>query len=152
LQWAQNQHALTWKLLGEMEQPENFRVLFGKRKKKRYKMTNGDKKVDVYKRITRTLIPQLFVLDPAKITNWVKVKAEELIELYKKHSQKLQVTGGGINDKSDDDRQYVSDNPVEFLEFYISANGPDNETPERARNLWESITDAFPFFPRMHCI
>ena len=33
IDWKANNGALLWQLIGELEKPENFRVLFGKRDK-----------------------------------------------------------------------------------------------------------------------
>ena len=45
IQWTQNQHELTWKLLGEMGKHENFRVIFGKTDKDEVSTMTG---LDIY--------------------------------------------------------------------------------------------------------
>ena len=45
------------------------------------------------------------------------------------------VTGGGIG--GDDDVEIPpSSNPIEFMDFYIPSSGPNNTTPNFAKNLW----------------
>lgn len=91
-----------------------------------------------------------------------------LVSNYNKHAKKLQVTGGGIDNP--DDEANNEDLPDQFMEFYIGATGPDDATPDHAKNLWGKILIAmlstcthyvriladierqFPFFPRLHAI
>lgn len=50
-----------------------------------------------------------------------------MIKTYKKESQRLRVTGGGLGDENTDN---------EHLEFYIPPDGPSVDTPAVAQNLW----------------
>ncbi|KAF8156400.1 hypothetical protein K438DRAFT_1777480 [Mycena galopus ATCC 62051] len=43
-----------------------------------------------------------------------------------------EVTGGGLQNNSDDEGRDVH----EFLECYISSEGPDHDTTPQAKNLW----------------
>jgi len=58
-----------------------------------------------------------------------------LVDDYKRHAKKLRVTGGGIGG-DDDAEKPPSSNPVEFMDFYIPSSGPDDTTPDFAKNLW----------------
>jgi hypothetical protein len=61
-----------------------------------------------------------------------------LLEDYKFHAKRLRVTGGGI-DADDDSQRLASNNPVECMDFYIPASGPEASTPEFAVNLWRKL-------------
>jgi len=57
------------------------------------------------------------------------------VDDYKRHAKKLRVTGSGIGG-DDDTEKPLSGNPVEFMDFYIPASGPEDATPDFAKNLW----------------
>ncbi|KAL0954279.1 hypothetical protein HGRIS_005407 [Hohenbuehelia grisea] len=79
----------------------------------------------------------------------VKGKMDWFVETYKHHNKRLRVTGGGIGDDHDQDKE---NNREVHMDFYIPASGPSADTPPIAKNLWQSITEEFPFFPRLHVI
>ncbi|KAG6809091.1 hypothetical protein H0H93_016119, partial [Arthromyces matolae] len=58
---------------------------------------------------------------------------------------RLRVTGGGLDDGEKD-----AEGTAAAQSFYISSNGPDEDTPEQAKNLWDIIVRDFEFFPRLH--
>ena len=61
-----------------------------------------------------------------------------LLEDYKFHVKRLRVMGGGI-DADDNSQQLASNNPVECMDFYMPASGPEASTPEFAVNLWREL-------------
>ncbi|KAI0725004.1 hypothetical protein C8Q72DRAFT_935049 [Fomitopsis betulina] len=62
IDWKANNGALLWQLIGELEKPENFRVLFGKRDKN--ENTSGDRKITVYKRVAQAILPDGYAAHP----------------------------------------------------------------------------------------
>ncbi|KAJ3964477.1 hypothetical protein EV361DRAFT_1037887 [Lentinula raphanica] len=66
------------------------------------------------------------------------------------------------NDDGDEEKQKADENEDEedlnvlagdvHLKWYIGSDGPTDETPEKAKNLWASIVKKFPFFPRLHSL
>ncbi|KAG5649379.1 hypothetical protein H0H81_004193 [Sphagnurus paluster] len=78
----------------------------------------------------------------------IKSKIEVLIKDYKKHSKRLIETGGGIRNEPDENSG--GDSAESTLSFYIYSDGPNDETPDFARNLWDAIIAEFPFFPVLH--
>ncbi|KAJ7733551.1 hypothetical protein DFH07DRAFT_700691, partial [Mycena maculata] len=112
--------------------------------------TKGDSKIIVYKRIGQKILPDLYETAPNTLAKRVKGKAEDLLKVYKKHSRKLQVTGGGLQKDVGNEDGNDDSNVHEFLECYIPAEGPDHDTTQTARNLWEEITKDFKYFPMMH--
>jgi len=169
INWSANKGAVTWALIGQMEVKENRLVLFGKQSKD--ENTSGESKIAVYKRIGGVILPDLFATSPNALAKRVKCKAEGLVDAYKKLAKKLQVTGGGLrNEHGDGDENNDSDgesnnddesNPGhgsdaeddgvhQYLDCYITAEGPDHDTTEKARNLWESIVNEFEYFPALH--
>ncbi|KAF7349806.1 hypothetical protein MVEN_01280800 [Mycena venus] len=161
IKWTADKGALTWALIAQMEVKENRLVLFGKESKD--ENTSGDSKIAVYKRIGGEILPELFARSPNALAKRVKCKAEGLVDTYKKLAKKLQVTGGGLQNNDDNDGKSSphdhegnenddddGDGVHQFLACYISAEGPDHDTTPRARNLWESITMEFKYFPALH--
>ncbi|KIJ10966.1 hypothetical protein PAXINDRAFT_85269, partial [Paxillus involutus ATCC 200175] len=68
-----------------------------------------------------------------------------LAKVYKQHAKRLTVTGEGIGPDSEDGAD-------ETCRCFIEAAGPNESTPEEARNIWDNIIFQFPFFPDLHCI
>ncbi|KAJ7226227.1 hypothetical protein C8J57DRAFT_1586076, partial [Mycena rebaudengoi] len=131
IKWIENGGALIWALLEEMQVPANRLVLFGKTEGSD-EGTKGDSKIIVYKRIGKTILPQLFKTSPNALAKRVKGKAEDLLSDYKTHAKRLQVTGEGIKNDDDDDYEDVD----QFLPCYISKDGPDHDTTAAALNIW----------------
>jgi len=86
-----------------------------------------------------------------------------LEKVYKQHAKRLTITGEGIDPDAEDgsDSQTCS--------YFIEAGGPDESTPEQAKNIWgqciliflllssffiilDDIVSQFPFFPELHQI
>ncbi|KAJ6556529.1 hypothetical protein DFH09DRAFT_1317852 [Mycena vulgaris] len=132
IKWSAENGTLTWALIGQMEVKDNRLVLFGKDSKD--ENTSGDSKIAVYKRIGSVIMPELFATSPNALAKRVKSKAEDLVATYKDLAKELQDTGGGLRNDDEDD----SDSTHKFLECYISPEGPDHDTTEKAKNLWES--------------
>ena len=64
--------------------------------------------------------------------------SSSLIDDYKHHASRLRVTGGGLGG-NDNTSVPLSNNPVEFMDFYIPATGPEEKTPFFAKNLWGKL-------------
>src|SRR6201996_6923210 len=56
--------------------------------------------------------------------------------------KRLRRTGEGVADDDSDASQY----------YFIDRAGPDHDTPDRARNIWEEIREDFKFFPELYRI
>ncbi|KAI0026358.1 hypothetical protein K488DRAFT_9105, partial [Vararia minispora EC-137] len=140
LPWSDKSSAKIWELIGELEKPENFSVYFGNNNH------SGDTKEHVHQCISERLFPQWFQLDIKTVSERVKSKINWVIKRYTEHAKKLQKTGSGV----DAEQQQPSNNPVQYMDFYIYADGPDEETPDYAKNIWDEIVKDFPFFTRMH--
>ena len=61
-----------------------------------------------------------------------------LIDDHKHHASRLWVTGGGLG-RNDNTSVPLSNNPVQFMDFYIPATGPEEKTPFFAKNLWGKL-------------
>ncbi|KAJ7129130.1 hypothetical protein C8R46DRAFT_1143499 [Mycena filopes] len=142
IDWDADSSEMTFELITQMEVKENRLVLFGKQG---HENTSGDSKVAVFKRMGSVLFPTMYLTSPNTLGKRVKGKVESLVKTYKKFAKKLQVTGGGL--EKDD-----SGDVHEFLECYISSEGPDHDTSASATNLWEQIKKDFVFFPRLHAL
>jgi hypothetical protein len=66
-----------------------------------------------------------------------------MIKAYRQDLKRLQTTGEGISSTSGDvegeesDKEGVQDSSEhQFLDHYVPATGPDEKTPEAAKNLW----------------
>ncbi|KAF7984965.1 hypothetical protein HWV62_9911 [Athelia sp. TMB] len=134
-------------LLSELEKPANHKALAGTKKGEK---TTGERKVAIYQRIGQTLFPEYYALEPRTIADRIKTRTEWLVSTYNKHAKRLQVTGGGIDNPAEDEAD--QDIPDQFMDFYIGAAGPNDETPDHAKNLWANIESDFPFFPQLHAI
>ncbi|KIK73192.1 hypothetical protein PAXRUDRAFT_124964, partial [Paxillus rubicundulus Ve08.2h10] len=63
-------------------------------------------------------------------------------KVYKQHAKRLTVTREGIGPN-------LEDGADETCRCFIEAAGPNESTPDEARNIWVS---QFPFFPDLHRI
>ncbi|KAK6969305.1 hypothetical protein R3P38DRAFT_2588336 [Favolaschia claudopus] len=157
IDWKADESSLVWALVGRMEVKENRLVLFGKDSTD--ENTVGDSKVVCYKRMGADIMPEYFATSPNTVGRRIKLKTEWLIRQYKKYSKKLQVTGGGLRkdgdcDETGDTSGGANDGPTDavhqYLACYISKEGPDHDSDDRAKNIWASIIKKFPFFPALH--
>ena len=86
-----------------------------------------------------------------------------LTKTYKRHAVKLRTTGNGVREEGDND----GSDSEEYCNFYIGADGPDENTSDEAKNIWgmwchcehlitnfcaDQIIREFPFFPELHTI
>ncbi|KAF9009808.1 hypothetical protein BDZ89DRAFT_1119495 [Hymenopellis radicata] len=157
IDWQANDWYNTWALLTCMERAENQKLIVGVRKGQK---TAGENKKDAYNRMAEELFPNLYAKDKTGVSKRVKSQVEKLVKNYRLHAAKLRVTGGGIDAVEDDDDDFdddkENDEPTSasdkhiMMKFYIGENGPTADTPLEGCNLWESITNEFRFFPRMH--
>ncbi|KAI6138465.1 hypothetical protein BKA82DRAFT_25234 [Pisolithus tinctorius] len=92
----------------------------------------GDYKVAVYQAIAQALIPEVANVIWHTAGDHIK-KIEWLKDCYVKLAAKLKQTGGEVKDGEDPDTE---ENPDVFMEFYIPAKGPDENTPELACNVF----------------
>src|ERR1700761_3403844 len=60
-----------------------------------------------------------------------------LQKTFKTHMKRLRRTGEGVS-------------PNDSVYYYIDRAGPDHDTPEPARNIWEEITASFKWFPTLY--
>ncbi|KAG1852199.1 hypothetical protein F4604DRAFT_1933770 [Suillus subluteus] len=123
---------LIWKLLAEIELPENRVVLLGKQKKR--ENTSGDSKATVYQRTAAVIFPQFHNLNPTVTGDRVKRKYKHLTKKYKELATRLRTTGEGVNDDANSNE---SDN--EYFNCYVPVRGPDDTTTLRARSIWDEI-------------
>ena len=75
----------------------------------------------------------VFSLDA--ITLVLLLTSSSLTDDYRHHASCLQVTGCGLGG-NDNTSVPLSNNPVEFMDFYILATGPEEKTPFFTKNLW----------------
>ncbi|KAJ7124037.1 hypothetical protein C8R46DRAFT_971700 [Mycena filopes] len=150
IKWVADDGALTWALIEQMEVKQNRLVLFGKQDKS--ENTSGDSKTAVFKRIGSVILPDLYAIAPNSLGKRVKGKAEALVDLYKEHAKRLQVTGGGLrkNEESIGETEADATAVHQYLACYISPQGPDHDTTGEARNLWDQIVEDFEYFPALH--
>ncbi|KAJ7184067.1 hypothetical protein C8R46DRAFT_882667 [Mycena filopes] len=144
IQWSANGSDLIWRLLGHVQEKENFLVLFGKQDPK--ENTSGDNKIKVFERIASKLFPDEYQEHPKTLGKRVKGKVEDLCKIYKNKSLLLRQTGGGVGAPED----VGADGVHHYLDYYIPTEGPHHDTPEAAKNLWALITKDFPFFAELH--
>lgn len=57
-----------------------------------------------------------------------------MTKAYSKLAKRLRQTGGGVQDDETGDQSERSQ--FQVLDFYIDADGPDENTPFEAVNLW----------------
>ncbi|KDQ05718.1 hypothetical protein BOTBODRAFT_90196, partial [Botryobasidium botryosum FD-172 SS1] len=143
--WSDNNSKKTWQFIGEMEHVGNFKVLFGKTDKK--DNTSGETRAGLFKRITEVLWLEYFAIDPMTLRDRTKNKYDSLVKKYKAQVARLQQTGGGVNPNEPEEDEYGFPNPNRY---WIAEDGPKEDTPAHAKNLWDDITQKFEFFPRLH--
>ncbi|KAJ3720301.1 hypothetical protein C8R42DRAFT_550517, partial [Lentinula raphanica] len=163
LPWTDNDNAKVWELIGLLESSEN-RVLLGTRKGQK---TLGETKAHAERRIAELLFPEDSRIDLSTVQNRVHGKIASLTQSYRKHAKKLKSTGNGVREDEEDAENQEGDEEKEkdedeeeldvlagdvHLKWYIGSEGPTDETPEKAKNLWASIVKKFPFFPRLHSL
>ncbi|KAH7918100.1 hypothetical protein BV22DRAFT_1051964 [Leucogyrophana mollusca] len=119
-----------------------------KEKNEHSKNTSGESKASVYKRVGAVILPEFHAINPTATGDQIKGKIESPTKTYKRHAAKLRTTGGGLRKDGNDDN--CSDD--EFCDFYIGADGPDDNTPNDAKNIWEKIKRDFVFFLELHRI
>ncbi|KAF8833443.1 hypothetical protein BDN67DRAFT_917010 [Paxillus ammoniavirescens] len=142
--WGENNHACVWELINEISKSPHYKVLF--RKLNKNENMSGKTKASVYKQVGGTVLPEFHSIDPAVTGDCIKAKIEILTKTYKHHAKKLRTTSGGIC--ADEDSSPSDDE--EFCEFYIKADGPDENMTDEALNIWEQIKKVFPFFLDLH--
>ncbi|KAF8988316.1 hypothetical protein BDQ17DRAFT_1220539, partial [Cyathus striatus] len=138
--WAKNDYKLTWALLTQLELPANHVLFF--RKTNRSDNTTGDTKLKVTKHIVEVLFPVECKISATAMGHRVRQKVDQLFTTYKLHMKHLLHTGEEIGDKDN-----VPSEPT--YDFYIQDQGPNENTPQEAVNIWEEIIAEFPFFPQL---
>ncbi|KAH9911086.1 uncharacterized protein B0H18DRAFT_1129122 [Fomitopsis serialis] len=145
-----NPNPLCWRLIEQLERKENRKVLIGRKKGEK---STGDTKVAVSNAIARVLWPNQAEKDIPEWGKKVLNKINALKGLYAKKVKAIKVTGGGLSDNESGDGHGDSDDedsPEQRLRCYIAADGPDESTPEKYKNIWERVEKEFPPFPRLH--
>ncbi|KAJ3747951.1 hypothetical protein DFH05DRAFT_1458195 [Lentinula detonsa] len=120
-----------WKLINLLKSPQNFKVLYGHASEDN---SSGDTKHVVHLRIATALFEESALeKDKGKIASRVKNKITWLENTFKKKVKELKKTGNGVE------------------EYYqISATGPDHDTEDRAKSIWERIVKEFKYFPDLY--
>ncbi|KAG8917862.1 hypothetical protein FRC00_013132 [Tulasnella sp. 408] len=139
-----------WDLITCVGRPDNRIVLLGKEKDEN---TSGDTKVKVQQRIASELFPDEFE-DPTLSAGEKKKRQKALGTRVKgkweqQQVRKMMVTGNGVNLNVDDA------NLGEVVRasaggLFVGAKGPDEATPEPAKNLWDQIHQEFQYFGELH--
>ncbi|KAJ3725091.1 hypothetical protein C8R42DRAFT_539867, partial [Lentinula raphanica] len=114
----------------------------------------GKTKTHAERRIGELLFPDSCWIDISTVQNRVHGKIASLTQSYRKHAKKLKITSNGkqkADENEDEEDLDVLAGDV-HLKWYIGSDGPTDETPEKAKNLWASIIKKFPFFPRLHSL
>ncbi|KAG8686140.1 hypothetical protein FRC08_012730 [Ceratobasidium sp. 394] len=137
-------------LISEASNPENIRTLLGKQEAG--ENTSGDTKAKVYGRIAAVIFAAEYSRDPKLWTRRVQHKWEYLGSQYRASAKRLRRTGEGLKrDPETKNADSTGSGIAEIeLQYYIPPTGPDHDTPDVARNIWDAITLKFPQFPRMH--
>ncbi|KAG8732870.1 hypothetical protein FRC11_010369 [Ceratobasidium sp. 423] len=127
--------------------------------------TMGETKKTVSERIASEVMPELYAKDPIGVGKKVWSKLDSLIKEYRVQAKRLTSTGSGIGDDSLSGKESGAEEmPQEHgpglqqvqLSYYIKPDGPDDSTPDGAKNIWASATEKikqdFRWFPKMHAI
>ncbi|KAG9090009.1 hypothetical protein FS749_000889 [Ceratobasidium sp. UAMH 11750] len=141
-------HAKVEWLISEASSPENIRTLLGKQEAG--ENTSGDTKVKVYGRIAAVIFAAEYLRDPKVWKRRVHHKWE--YSQYRAAAKRLRRTGEGLKrDPETENTNGTGPGIAETeLQYYIPPTGPDQNTPDVARNIWDAITLKFPQFPCMH--
>ncbi|KAF9781530.1 hypothetical protein BJ322DRAFT_1022944 [Thelephora terrestris] len=95
IDWAKNKHELVFALLDQLERPENFKVLFGKKDPSEVN-TSRRSKTAMFKSIAEALFPEQFAGHADQLTARVKSRIETLRKQYNTHARRLRKTGEGV--------------------------------------------------------
>jgi hypothetical protein len=158
--WSTNDHALTWSLIGLVEEPENRKVLVGKSKDEvsmRYwsykppvkfscripRPTTKPRCSNVFLRnfCWTTLAPMLGPLQIVSRLNGMRMSPPfscehfftvliRLRKQYQSQAKCLTQTGGGVETNGDDED--TSNGP----RYQVPVTGPNDSTSPEAKNLW----------------
>ncbi|THU93189.1 hypothetical protein K435DRAFT_861714 [Dendrothele bispora CBS 962.96] len=153
--WDANEMALTFSLIGQMEKPENAKVLLGgsvrkkgelekKGKRGRKENTSGDTATQVYQRMGKAILPDLAktTAEEVELGKKIKSKIQTLTNKYNEMASELCQTGGGL--RTEEGSQHVE------LPFYVGADGPDANTRDEAVNLWDDLCKRWAPFSQLH--
>ncbi|KDQ18479.1 hypothetical protein BOTBODRAFT_512760 [Botryobasidium botryosum FD-172 SS1] len=131
-------------------------------------MATGESKNALFRRVGAILWQDYYFLDPTLVTTRVKNKHDSLVKQYKEEVILLVRPPDGTGDAQSQSQpqqppqpshqgsvepsQAGDDENVEEIRpaYYIPADGPQDDTPEQAKRIWDEIVDRFEFFPRMH--
>ncbi|KAL4070612.1 hypothetical protein J3A83DRAFT_4526360 [Scleroderma citrinum] len=143
ISWDTDDHALVWRLIVEITKPANLKFLCRKLK---HENTSGETKASIFQWIGSVLLPELHSIDATATGDRIKGRYEGLAKVYKQHAKRLTITGEGIDPDSEDGTD------LQTFRYFIEAGGPNESTPEQAKNIWDDIVSQFPFFPDLHHI
>ncbi|KAI3602322.1 hypothetical protein WG66_011271 [Moniliophthora roreri] len=97
--------------------------------------TDGASKNCVYGEIAKEMFLEMYATDSKSMISRIGSKISNLQTTYQKKAEGLKETGGGLK---------------EDVPLFVPSTGPDHDTCELAQNLWNKITNDWPFFPRCH--
>ncbi|KDQ17749.1 hypothetical protein BOTBODRAFT_646914 [Botryobasidium botryosum FD-172 SS1] len=150
LLWSANNSEKVYLFLGELEKPEHYKLFFGKKDKNEASLpynTSGVSKTGAFKTLAQAVWPEYYAINPTILGARMKNKFDSLTSKYKEKAQLLRQTGGGIDPAEQSTQGTENDSPNSY---YIPAAGPQDDTPQEAKNLWDKIIQEFEFFPRLH--
>ncbi|KDN33173.1 hypothetical protein RSAG8_13736, partial [Rhizoctonia solani AG-8 WAC10335] len=118
------------------------------------KNTSGDTKIKAHGRIASVVIPAMHTINPKEAAKKVQTEYTRLVKKYGELYRELMATGSGIggDDSLSGDELEGSGNKLREVEHacYIPPSGPDAATTTSARNKWQSISERFPLFEKLH--
>ncbi|KAG9023022.1 hypothetical protein FS837_006039 [Tulasnella sp. UAMH 9824] len=139
-----------WELITCVGRPDNRIVLLGKEKDEN---TSGDTKVKVQQRIASELFPDEF--EDLTLSAGEKKKRQKALgtrvkgKWEQQQVRKMMVTGNGVELNVDDAN--LGEAVLSGAGgLFVGAGGPDEDTSEPAKNLWDQILQEFPYFGELH--
>ncbi|KDQ52377.1 hypothetical protein JAAARDRAFT_50293 [Jaapia argillacea MUCL 33604] len=122
--------------VAQMQIVDNFKILFGKKDKK-----DG---------MGKTIWLEYTAIDKTAIGVHMKNKYDALIKQHKEEAAHLCQTGGGLSVELQGPP--AGDGDETTLDYYMTADGLQEDTPQQYLNLWEEICGQFEFFPQLYML
>ncbi|KAL4070949.1 hypothetical protein J3A83DRAFT_4188832 [Scleroderma citrinum] len=114
-----------------------LQLLYGKKDKS--ENTSGELKTSIYKWIGAAILSEFHLIDTTATGDCVKT--------YKHHAVKLCTTRTEVKEDEND-----GSDSKKYCNFYLDADGPNENTSNEAKNIWDEILKKFPFFSELHRI
>jgi hypothetical protein len=168
IDWANNNYELVFGLLDQLERPENFKVLFGKKDASEVvnsrihliplltdcifeQNTSRKSKVSIYKSIAEALFPEEFKVYADQLVSRVKTRIQMYVPLqYMEPHLAKESTLRLRNQYSNHVKRLRKtgegiqgegpESSTEVNELMVPACGPDYSTSLHARNIWGKIS------------